>query len=338
MQAVIFNGTPTPQVVDVPIPTRERGQVLLRVLRAGICGTDLSILSGKHPRARAPLIMGHEIAAVIEQADADSGFAAGELVTVEPILSCGHCPACRSGVPHVCDTLKLYGIDAPGGMADFMVVATDRVVRVPESLGPDEVVFVEPTAVAVHAVRLSGIRYGDRVGVLGGGPIGVLVAMAAARAGAGSLFVAEPEPGRRTMIESLGFKTLDPASVEMVHAARRWNGGADLDVVFECAGAQPSIDTATQLLRSRGRLVQVAMPKEPRTFNIIDLTFKELTVQGVRVYEAFDFNRALELLAVERARVAALRSRPYALHEAVAAFEAARAGNQGMRVIFRVAD
>jgi (R,R)-butanediol dehydrogenase / meso-butanediol dehydrogenase / diacetyl reductase len=338
MKAVIFDGSPVPAIADVPVPVPDDNQCLLKVLRGGICGTDLSILSGKHPRATAPLVLGHEIAARVVRPDAAGTLTEGELVTLEPIISCGRCVACRSGYPHVCQKLRLYGIDVDGGLAEFIVVNADRVIRAPETMSPETLVLAEPLAVAVHAVRSSGIRYGDRVCVIGGGPVGLMVAMIAAETTPFPILVSEPQAERRAVAQSLGFPVVDPTTESLEERVVSHSGERVMDVVFETAGSQPAILSSTRILRPRGTLVQVSIPKEERSFNLVDLTFKELVVKGIRVYEPFDFQYALEFLERSADQFSRFLSVPFELDAAKDAFDAARAGNRGLRVYFRIGE
>lgn len=341
MRAVLYEGTETPQVREIPIPTPESGEVLLEILRAGICGTDLSILSGKHPRAAAPLILGHEVAArVVEDRYTGSPgehsleLAPGTLVTVEPIISCGKCFACNTGIPHVCRSLQLYGIDLPGGMAEYMVARKDRLIPADPGMVPETVVLAEPLAVAVHAVRLSGVRYGDSVCIIGGGPIGILTAMVAAETTPGRILVSEPESSRRAVAEHAGIETVDPATNSLAERVAELTDGRGADLVFDCAGSSAAVASATGILRPRGRLVQVAIPKEPRAVNLVDVTFKELEMIGVRVYEPLDFRRALQFLSRKPALFEPLCGEPFSLDQAAEAFDAARRGDQGLRILF----
>jgi len=341
MKAILFDGSAQPAVavLDRPIPTQN--EVLVRVLQAGICGTDLSILAGKHPRARAPLILGHEVAAQVHEIGETArsthpGLQVGDLVTIEPIISCGHCVACRSGVPHVCGSLRLYGIDLPGGMAEFMAVRADRVVPTPHGMSPKMVVLAEPLAVAVHSVRLAGLRYGDSVCVIGGGPIGLLIALVARRSTSKPVLISEPEPSRMRVAEKLGFEVVDPGSSSLEEIVEKRTQGRGIDVVFEAAGSQGAVSSATKIARPRGIVVQVSIPKEPRAVSLVDLTFKELVLKGVRVYEPFDFEHALELLLSDAELFAPLLSRSFALDEAAEAFDAARSGDKGLRIIFDI--
>src|SRR5665648_416676 len=204
MKAAVWAATDQVDVTDLPMPVVPEGWALVKVAYNGICGTDLAILHGKHPRATAPLIMGHEISGWVEQAGA-TGPPAGTLVTVEPLISCGECKACRNGHPHVCRRLGLYGIDAPGAMAQYVALPPEVLHEVPDGVDPRTATLAEPLAVAVHAVALSGMEPGDTVAVYGAGPIGVLTAMVARHEGAGTVVITEPSPWRRKVAEELGF-------------------------------------------------------------------------------------------------------------------------------------
>ncbi len=339
MKAIVYDGSPTPVLREVKKPAPRDGEALLRVKRAGICGTDLSIVSGKHPRAQPGLIMGHEIAATIEEIDeGGTDLRPGQLVTLEPTLSCGRCVACRMGNSHVCQNLKLYGIDVPGGMAQYVVVNTDRLHAAPIELPEELLVLSEPFAVATHALRMSGIRFGDRVCVIGGGPIGLLTALLARDAGARLVVISEPQESRRAVAEHAGFEVVNPrVTTPESHIAFR-TGGEGADVVFECAGSQPAVSAATQVARPGGMVVQVSIPKTPREVSLTDLTFKEVKVQGVRVYATGDFEKALSVMSRYSQVLGEFTSEPFDMDQAGAAFDAARAGDRGLRIGLRIGD
>ena len=335
MRALFYDGSPEIQLGSFPIPVPQDNQSLLRVLRAGICGTDLSILSGKHPRAKPGLIPGHELAAeVVEIRGEAVNFHPGDRVSLEPIISCGTCVACRSGVPHVCQNLQLYGIDLPGGMAEFMVADNKKIVPAAEGMPPELVVLTEPLAIAVHATRIGAPKFRDRLCVIGGGPIGILVGILAQRVSGRQIIISEPNKKRQKQAESLGFDVVDPSSQPLEEYISAVSGGRGMDMVFECAGSQPAILSSTKILRPRGTLVQVSIPKDIRNFNMVDLTFKELIVRGVRVYEPFDFEYAMEFLRSESRLFDIFKSEAFTLSSAREAFAAAGTGEEGLRVIF----
>src|SRR5450759_4048603 len=242
------------RVADVPVPEVPEGWALVKVAYNGICGTDLAILHGKHPRATAPLIMGHEMSGWVEQAGA-TGPAAGTLVVVEPLISCGECRSCKNGLTHVCRQLALYGIDAPGGMAQYVALPPGVLHAVPDGVDPRTATMAEPLAVAVHAVELSGMQPGDTVAVYGAGPIGILTALVARHEGAAAVVITEPSPWRREVAARLGFTvvpegstmaaTLAPLSSPRRHAC----GGASSSSA--CTSSPPRWTCRLSASRSR---------------------------------------------------------------------------------------
>src|SRR5665811_836311 len=188
MKAAVWTATDQVEVTDVPLPEVPNGWALVKVAYNGICGTDLAILHGKHPRATAPLIMGHEISGWVERAGA-TGPDAGTLVVAEPLISCGECRSCKNGLTHVCRRLGLYGIDAPGGMAQYVALPPEVLHAVPDGVDLRMATLAEPLAVAVHALERSGMERGDVVAVYGAGPIGILTALVARHEGAAAVVI-----------------------------------------------------------------------------------------------------------------------------------------------------
>ncbi len=338
MKALVYDGKTGASVQDIAVPVPEKGEALLRVHRASICGSDLSIMAGKHPRAKGGLIMGHEIVATIEKIEENDQFKTGDLVTIEPIVSCGECVACKSGFPHVCQTLKLYGIDIAGGMAEYMTARIDKLWKIPEGLPVDVAAFIEPLAVAVHAVRRSNMNFDDAVCVIGGGPIGILTALVAQELTTRKILISEPSEARRTVAKKLGFATVNPIEEDVLEVVSAMTQKRGMDITFEAAGSQPAILTAPKTLRPRGTLVQIAMPKDLMQMNIVDLTFKELTVLGVRVYEAYDFERAVNFLNARQEVFADILPTLFSLEEFEEAFSAAKKGTGGLRFTFAIGE
>ena len=194
MKSIIYKGAGEVVSEEKAVPAAGAGEVLIKVAYAGICGSDMFIYQGTHPRAQAPLVMGHEFSGVIEAGHPT--LAKGTPVTVYPLLSCGQCEPCKNGTPHVCNTLKLIGIDCDGGMAEYVKVPADKVVEIPAGLNLKLGAFIEPVAVGVHAVRRSGYKPGDTAVVYGAGPIGLCVAACLSYFGASRVLVIEANPYR----------------------------------------------------------------------------------------------------------------------------------------------
>ena len=336
MKAVVYRGKDQVAVEDRPVPVPGEGEVLIRVHYAGICGTDLSIVAGQHPRAQPSLVMGHEFVGTIEDIGPSvrSDFQPGDRVVVEPLISCGHCYACRAGFAHVCERLGLYGIDADGAFAEFVNVVADKTLKIPDTLSDLEAALIEPLAVAVHAVRLSSLKVGDVACVLGGGPIGLLTALVASQVRLRDLLLVERQPHRIDIAREFGLSTFDSSQGDVAEEVQRRTNGRGVDVLFEAAGAPETILAAPRLCCVRGEIVQVAMPKTPRQMDIVAWTFRELTLKGVRVYDAHDFERAIALASEWPHDLTRLLSAPYPFERAAEAFAAAKEGDKVLKVIF----
>ncbi len=297
MRASLWVGPEKVTYTEIPRPVPAEGQSLLKVAYGGICGTDMMIYLGKHPRAKAPLVACHEFSGTI--VDANGGpYPEGTRVAINPLVSCGHCYACRTGSPHVCSTLKLVGIDSNGGFAEYATVPWYTLYPVPESVTLKQAAVIEPLAVAVHAVRASSLKVGDVTAVLGAGPVGILTAQVARLAGARKVFVSELSPKRLQIARDLGFEVIDVKDANTVQAILGATDGDGVPVVFETAGTQPTIRDAAELARIGGEVLQVGMPKTPPTVDITKLLFKEVRMTPIRVYRAEeDFQQAVYIAA-----------------------------------------
>ncbi|MEA2133653.1 MAG: (R,R)-butanediol dehydrogenase / meso-butanediol dehydrogenase / diacetyl reductase [Solirubrobacteraceae bacterium] len=322
MAAFVWRGGHDVAVEEVPRPAGGDGWAVVDVAYAGICGTDLHICAGEHPRAEAPLVLGHEFVGRLTR-DA-GGLAAGQPVAVEPLLNCGHCTPCRTGRSHVCEQLRLIGIDVPGGVAEQVRVPESRLIALPDDVELHAAAFVEPLAVTVHAVRRSGLRLGDTVMVAGAGPIGLGVAACARLAGAGEIFVSEPSAARRSVAEELGFTLLDPE-----------DPGADLSertrgelaaVVFDTAGHPAVAAGLASWTTVGGRIVFVGVYGKPTALDLQDIVFRELDAVGCRVYERADMETAVAMIATGRFDPSPLITGTVALADAPAALDRLRSG------------
>lgn len=311
------------------------GQVQIAVAYNGICGTDLHILSGHmDQRVAVPAIIGHEMSGTISALGAGvEGWAPGDPVTVMPLAWDGTCPACLAGNRHICQNLDFVGIDSPGALQGRWNVDAGLLVRLPASLSLRHAALVEPTAVAVHDVRRSELAPGQKAVVIGGGPIGVLIA-AVARSFGGDVVVIELDPGRRERIAALGFTVLDPRD-DTVAWVEEWTGGAGADAVFEVSGAASAVLGAVDYAKVRGTLVVVAIHPEPRPLNLQRIFWRELRVLGARVYQREDFDTAVELLDGGDIPADALITKTLPLAEVQSAFDALT-GGEAMKILIDV--
>jgi 2-desacetyl-2-hydroxyethyl bacteriochlorophyllide A dehydrogenase len=293
----VGNRTITVDIIDRPIP--KTNEVLVEVAYCGICGTDLHIFQGHmDKRVTLPHVMGHEASGRVVEAPAGSGFKTGDRVTVEPTAFCGKCSACNQGFSHVCYKLNFIGIDSPGAFQRFWSVRLDRVHKIPDSLPDDIGALVEPLAVAVHDVRRANVQSADRVAVIGGGPIGILIAMVARHKGA-NVVLLEINEYRLSVARELGFDTVNSKTENAVESIMSRTDGEGADIVFEVTGSKPAAAMMTELARVRGTIsiVGVFNASEPPPVNLHRFFWRELHLHGSRVYEGCDFKEAISLAA-----------------------------------------
>jgi len=274
------------------------GHVSIDVAFTGICGTDLKIAHGAMDhRFSAPWPIGHEMAGTIDAIGPDvTEWLPGDKVTVMPLSWCNDCAACARGHNHVCQNLVFVGIDSPGSLQQRWNVPAGLLVRIPDDLRLDHAALAEPTAVAVHDVRRGEVAPSDQVVVIGGGPIGILIALVARNSG-GDVLVSEVSPFRRELVADLGFRTIDPSVDDLSTVVDGWSDGKGADVAFEVSGSAAGVRALTDVLAVRGRGVVVAIHTEPIPIDLMAAFWKELNIRGARVYERKDFEAAVTLLA-----------------------------------------
>jgi len=334
LRAVSYTGDRSLLVGPAEAAPPAAGQVRVEVAYTGICGTDLHIYHGAMDgRVKPPGVIGHEMSGrVAELGDGVSQWQVGDPVTVMPLDRCGACPACIAGHSHICHRLNFLGIDSAGSMQNSWTVPADTLVRLPANLGLDHAALIEPVAVAVHDVRRTTLRAGEKTVVVGGGPVGLLIAAVARHIGADVRLI-EPNRYRRSVAQSAGLVTLDPGGEDVAAEIDQWTGGAGAAVAFEVSGAAAGVATAVDSLAMRGRLVLVAIHPTPREVNLHRFFWRELTLIGARLYERDDFEIATRLIADGQIPVAALISRIEPLERAADAFAALESGANVMKIL-----
>lgn len=294
MSSVVYHGSNQIQVQQQSRPVPPEGWALVKVRYSGICGTDLNIYVGAHPRAKGPLVLGHEVSGHL--VEGHPTLPPGTPVTIRPLLFCEECEPCQTGLSHVCNNLKLVGIDRDGGMADYVAAPTETIHALPQGVTLKLGALIEPLAVGVHAVRQSGFVPGDTALVFGAGPIGMCVATSLHLLGAGRVLVVETNSFRLQMAEELGFETINPQQGEALEQILAKTKGKGADFTFDCAGHPSVAETLVQVTKVRGTVVIVAAYKKPAPIDLLQVMFKEIKLRGVRVYTPKDFDIAAQLL------------------------------------------
>ena len=322
----------------VPVPPGP-GQVQIRVSHCGICGTDLHIFHGKMDhRVKVPQVIGHEMSGtVVAVGEGVAGWAPGDRVTVRPVDYCGACPACRVGHNHICMKLKFIGIDSPGAMQEFWTVPAHTLHRLPKNLSLEQGALIEPIAVACHDVRLSELKAGEHAVVLGGGPIGLLIALVARETGA-RVAISEVNPFRVKLARELGLEAIDPRETDLVEHVNAATGGAGADVVFEVSGSAAGAEGMVKLPRTRGRIVMVAIHAAPTPVHLFQFFWRELRMIGARLYEPEDFEKAIALAEAGNVPLDRIVTNRLPLEQLEHGLRAMEQGGEVMKVLVRCSE
>jgi (R,R)-butanediol dehydrogenase / meso-butanediol dehydrogenase / diacetyl reductase len=335
MRALRFHGARQLDVEKVPEPGPPGpGEVLLKPLMCGICGTDLHEYTdgpivtpaSPHPLtgAELPQIMGHEFAAVVAEAGPGvTHVRDGDMCTVMPLISCGRCHECVRGQGHLCRTMACTGLSSVwGGLADLATVSARQVVPVPESVTAQQAALIEPAAVAAYGVDRGRLQPGQTVVITGAGPIGSLVAMYALAAGARTVVVSEPDPSRRQRASGLGrdlgeVVVADPIAENVSEIIAGITHGIGADLAIECAGNESALSLCLDAVRPAGTVVQTALHIRPAAIRADLLALKDMTLIGTWCYPVQDFPRIVGLVAAGRLPVERVISSVVPLESAV---------------------
>jgi 2-desacetyl-2-hydroxyethyl bacteriochlorophyllide A dehydrogenase len=297
MKATVYEGNKTFKVIEKEIEQPKKGEVRIKVAYVGVCGTDVHIYHGMmDKRVNIPETIGHEMSGVIDAVAEDvTGFSVGEKVVVRP-LDDRKVKASDKGFNHICEELKFIGIDSPGAMQQYWNVPAFTLHKLKESTDLKLAALIEPLSVAVHDVRLSGLEASETAVILGGGPIGLLVALVAKEVGA-NVIISEVNEKRIAKAKELGLNAVSPLEVDLIEYVKEQTEGRLADVVFEVAGVQPALDIMTEIAGIRGRIVMVAIHGQPKPVNLFKFFWKELKLIGARVYEKEDYEKSIELIS-----------------------------------------
>lgn len=297
---------------EVPEPQAGPGEVLLRIHRIGVCGSDVHVNHGTHPFTGYPVIQGHEFSAVVEAVGTGVvDVAVGSKATAMPQETCGACAPCRRGDHHICDELKVRGFQAAGVAQDLFVTEAATIVPLPGDFTFEQGAFIEPVAVAVHATARAGELRDHNVAVLGAGPIGNLVAQMCRCRGARVLITDisgfRLEVARRCGIDA----TSNAAAESLAEAGRAAFGDAGFDIAFDCAGVEATITAAVEAINKGGTIVVVAVFEDKPPVDLALLGDRELTMTGTLMYRRPDYEEAIRRVGAGEIVTKPLESRHF---------------------------
>ncbi len=296
MRAVVKTGSsPGAEIREVPTPAAGPGELLLRVLRAGVCGTDLHIVNWdrwSQGRIRPPVTLGHEfVGEIVAWGPGVTGFTPGERVSCESHIVCGVCVACRTGNGHVCEQTRILGVDVNGGFAEYVAVPAVNAWRAPANVSLEVAAVMEPLGNAVHTA-FAGPLSACNILVTGCGPIGLFAVGVARAAGASRVFASDISPYRLDLARRMkADAVLDAGRENVVERVRELTGGEGVDGVLEMSGHPQALRDGLAALRNGGRLSLLGLPTEPFELDWNRLViFKGVTIHGIigrRMYETW---------------------------------------------------
>jgi len=333
MKAVVYKCSQNKaELMKIQKPELNNDEAMVKVKYAGICGADLALIKGER-KIISDVIPGHEIIGIVTAVKNGDKNLIGKRVAVEPTISCGDCQMCKLDLPHICYNLKVLGVHVSGGMAEYVKVPAKKLHIIPDRITNERAAIIEPLAVAIHVVRRSRLEIGDNVLIVGGGPIGLLIAQICRAAGAGKIKIIEINPFRQNLCRQLGFDSFAPD--ENINNSEKAYGFAGFDICYEVSGSNGGMEQIIRNVRGQGKVIIVGLFKESYPIKFSEVLFKELEIIGSRVYRSHDFDVAIELLLADKINVEPIITNILKLENFEKGFKLASDG-KAMKVILEV--
>lgn len=308
---------------EIPIPEAGEDQILVRIHKIGICGSDIHVYHGKHPFTTYPVTQGHEVSGeIVALGKGVEGFAVGRKVTIEPQVFCGHCYPCTHGRYNLCEELKVMGFQTTGAASQYFAVDASKVTLLPEDMGYEEGAMIEPVAVAVHAIRRAGDVSGLKIAVIGGGPIGNLVAQAAKGMGAAQVMVTDVSDYRLQLALDCGADlAVNTREKEFGSALVEAFGPDKADIIYDCAGNDITINQAIRCARKGSTIILVAVFADMARADLAVLNDHELDLNTTMMYRHEDYVKAIDLVEEGKISLRPLMSRTFPFVQYKQAYE-----------------
>jgi 2-desacetyl-2-hydroxyethyl bacteriochlorophyllide A dehydrogenase len=332
MKALVFHGAKDIRYEDVETPSPQKGEVLVKVEAVSICGSDLAGYKGGNTMRVAPLIMGHEFSGVV--AGLGEGVTTakiGDKVGVYTNLYCGYCPACKAGLTNVCENRRIIGTTMPGGpydgaMAEYLVAPVEKLLPLSGKRSFSEYALAEPLSTGLRAVRLAGDVEGKTVAVIGCGPIGLLTIMVLKHAGAKIIAAMDVVDKRLAMAMQCGATHTINSKDDVPAFAHQLTDGTGIDIMFDCVGAQTTINLGADIVRLGGKVIWVGLAQPKIEFEFKHAAVKELTFQSVYLYIT-EMEEGLDLIESGDIDVKQIITSEYPMSEGPRIFAELASGN-----------
>lgn len=308
---------------EIPVPQPGPNEVLIKIQRIGICGSDIHVYHGKHPFTKYPVTQGHEVSGeIVALGDEVKQLPLGQRVTIQPQVVCGKCYPCRRGKYNLCEELKVMGFQTTGAASSYFAVDAAKVTPLPDEITLDEGAMLEPLAVAVHALRQAGAVTGLNIAVLGAGPIGILVAQVAKGLGAAAVLITDVSDLRLAKARECGVDfAVNTREASFGDALTNAFGPDKADIIFDCAGNDTTIGQAIAHARKGSTLILVAVFEQIAKVDLAVLNDHELDLNTTMMYRNEDFIEAIALLCEEKVRLSPLISAHFPFREFAKAYQ-----------------
>lgn len=298
---------------EVPVPQTGDEQVLIRIQKIGICGSDIRVFSGQYPAIDYPVTQGREAAGeIVAVGAAVQNLFVGQKVTVQPQITCKVCRHCREGKYNLCENLKVMGFQTTGMASEYFAADADCVATLPRDICYEEGTMIEPLAVAVHAVKKAGSVAGKNVLILGAGPIGLITAQAAKGMGAGTVMITDISSPRLEIASKCGIEhCVNTAEKDLGEALRSCFGTGEADIIYDCAGTNVTIGQAIRYACTGSRIILVAVFRGVASVDLAALADKELKLCTTVMYRNEDYLDAIGLIDEKKVNLKAMISRHF---------------------------
>ena len=341
MKQAVMTSPGTIELREVPAPEPGPGQVLLRIKRIGVCGSDIHVYHGKHALTPYPVVQGHEVSGVVEKLGSGvKGFKLGDPVTFQPQVTCGACYPCRHGAYHICDNLKVMGFQTTGAGSELFALDARLVLKLPSGTSFDHGAMVEPTAVGVHAITRGGGVTGKRVLILGAGPIGNLTSQVARGMGAEKVMITDVSDYRLGLAKDCGVDiAVNTGREDLAGRLRDGFGEEKADLILECVGVGATIAQAVAVARKGTDIVVVGVFGDRPQVDLGTVQDRELRLIGTLMYQEPDWKKAIELIGSGKVKLQPLVTNHFAFADYKKAYEYIDANREkAMKVMITVQD
>ncbi len=308
---------------DIPVPEPRKGEVLVRIMRIGVCGSDIHVYHGTHPYTGYPVTQGHEVSGEITVlGEGVEGLHVGQKVTIEPQVTCGKCYPCTHGKYNLCEKLKVMGFQTTGTASEYFAVDASKVTPLPDHMTFDEGAMIEPLAVTIHAAKRFPELKGAKCAVLGCGPIGALLVQSLKALGAAQVMATDISDYRLGLVKQLGADAVfNTAGKDFGEALLETFGPDKADVIYDCAGNDVTMNSAIQNARKGSTIILVAVFAKMANVDLAKLNDSELDLNTSMMYRHEDYAEAIRLVGEGKIRLEPLMSNHFAFKDYLKAYE-----------------